>query len=148
MEHKHIGLALLLIAVAFMGGCFEKEAQDHVGTTLSLGLKETIVPNNHLVLGDIYTDNKGMTLYTYARDAEGKSNCQGQCAIDWPPLTVEDIPIPPENAQVTLGVTVREDGRRQVTLDGKPLYYYIEDKNPGDAKGQGKNNEWLAAEIP
>jgi predicted lipoprotein with Yx(FWY)xxD motif len=144
----HTVFVLLLAAVTLLSGCAREGAENQEATTLPIGLKWTIAPNNHLVLGDIFTDNKGMTLYTYAKDGEGKSNCQGQCAVNWPPLAIDGNPIPPEDLPITLGVILREDGRRQVTLDGKPLYYYIEDKNPGDAKGQGNNNEWFAAEIP
>ena len=32
------------------------------------------------------TDAKGMTLYTFDRDAGGKSACNGPCATNWPPL--------------------------------------------------------------
>ena len=30
-----------------------------------------------------------------------------------------------------LGVTQRADGRKQVTFDGRPLYYYVGDRKPG-----------------
>ncbi|HSC01194.1 MAG TPA: hypothetical protein VLE45_14850, partial [Burkholderiaceae bacterium] len=30
--------------------------------------------------------NNGMTLYTFDRDAAGKSACNGPCATNWPPL--------------------------------------------------------------
>ena len=33
------------------------------------------------------TDAKGMTLYTFDKDAGGKSACNGGCATNWPPLT-------------------------------------------------------------
>jgi len=148
LNQQAIGLILLTIIVTLLSGCFQKEAENPFATTLPAGLKETVVPNNHQTLGDILTDNKGMTLYTYSKDTEGKSNCQEQCAVNWPPLTVEGDPITPEDVGITLNVIVREDGRRQVTIDGKPVYYYIEDKKPGDANGQGLKNEWFAVELP
>lgn len=37
----------------------------------------------------IYTDANGMTLYTYDKDAKGKSNCYDKCATNWPPLKAE-----------------------------------------------------------
>ena len=33
-----------------------------------------------------WTDAKGMTLYTFDKDAGGKSACNGPCATNWPPL--------------------------------------------------------------
>ncbi len=36
--------------------------------------------------GKIWTDQKGMTLYTFDKDAGGKSNCYKQCAATWHPL--------------------------------------------------------------
>lgn len=29
-------------------------------------------------------DHKGMTLYTFDKDADGKSACKDQCATNWP----------------------------------------------------------------
>ena len=36
--------------------------------------------------GKVLTDSKGMTLYTFDKDAGGKSACNGPCATNWPPL--------------------------------------------------------------
>ena len=36
--------------------------------------------------GKVLTDGKGMTLYTFDKDAGGKSACNGACATNWPPL--------------------------------------------------------------
>jgi predicted lipoprotein with Yx(FWY)xxD motif len=37
---------------------------------------------------EILTDAKGMTLYTWDKDAVGVSNCYDQCAVNWPPAWV------------------------------------------------------------
>ena len=42
-----------------------------------------------------------------------------------------------------LGSITREDGSTQVTYSGRPLYYYALDETPGDALGQGENDEWF-----
>src|SRR4029079_17665844 len=59
----------------------------------------------------------GMTLYTFDRDTAGTSNCTGQCATNWPALTVPEgqDPTAADEATGQLGVFVRDDGKRQVT---------------------------------
>jgi hypothetical protein len=36
----------------------------------------------------------------------------------------------------------RDDGTRQITLDGLPLYTYAADSHPGDVTGQGVGGIW------
>jgi hypothetical protein len=46
-----------------------------------------------------------------------------------------------------LGVTKRQDGRRQVTYAGQPLYAFVGDKTVGQTSGEGLTNfgaEWYA----
>jgi transforming growth factor-beta-induced protein len=43
------------------------------------------------------------------------------------------------------GTIVREDGSKQTTYKGWPLYYYVQDQNPGDVLGDGRSNVWFAA---
>jgi len=40
------------------------------------------------------------------------------------------------------GTITREDGKKQTTFRGYPLYYWAGDKAPGDTKGQGVGNVW------
>ena len=42
-----------------------------------------------------------------------------------------------------LGVITRDDGGLQVTYDGIPLYYWINDVVPGDATGQNVREVWF-----
>jgi predicted lipoprotein with Yx(FWY)xxD motif len=42
-----------------------------------------------------------------------------------------------------LGTTDRTDGTVQVTYNGWPLYYYEEDKAPGDVVGQDVGGVWF-----
>ncbi len=96
-------------------------------------------------LGNFLVDDAGMTLYRFNFDEPGKSNCYDQCAVNWPPLLVDEGQIPTGNAGVVgqLDTTEREDGTLQVTYQGMPLYYWIEDEAPGDTKGQGVNDVWF-----
>ncbi len=90
---------------------------------------------------------KGLTLYTFANDTEGMSTCTGNCATTWPPLLVEEgEPTASMDVTGSLGVYERmEDGGRQLTYNGMPLYYFSGDSKPGDTNGQGLGNVWFVA---
>ncbi len=78
-----------------------------------------------------YADAKGMTLYTYAKDAPGKSNCDGECAATFKPLVAAAT----AKANGVWTIIARADGAKQWALDGKPLYTYIKDVDPGSIAG-------------
>ena len=40
--------------------------------------------------GGVLTDSNGMTLYTFDKDMNGKSACNGGCAKNWPPLAASN----------------------------------------------------------
>lgn len=105
----------------------------------------TVQVSDHPELGMILTDGEGMTLYMYTRDAENVSSCYDQCAVNWPPLLVDEgaEPVAGEGLTGELGVIDRTDGGRQVTYNGMPLYYWIQDSQPGDATGQGVGDVWF-----
>ena len=91
--------------------------------------------------GKALVDAKGMTLYTFDRDAAGKSACNGQCAQNWPPLMAA------ANASASGDWTVvtRDDGSKQWAYKGKPLYLWVKDTKPGEVTGDGVNNVWHVA---
>jgi len=83
-------------------------------------------------------DHKGMTLYTFDKDTGGKSVCTGDCAKYWPPFKAEAG----AKAEGKWTVIKRDDGTMQWAYDGKPLYYYEDDKKPGDMTGDKKKEVW------
>jgi predicted lipoprotein with Yx(FWY)xxD motif len=89
----------------------------------------------------VLTDGKGMTLYTFDRDAPGKSNCNGQCAQNWPPLTASAS----AQAQGDWSVVTRDDGGKMWAYKGKPVYGWVKDQKAGDTTGDGVNNVWHVA---
>ena len=88
----------------------------------------------------VLTNGKGLTLYTFAPDKPGKSVCYGSCAAYWPPVK-GPVTVAAGVAGVTgkLGTTKRTDGSLQATYNGHPLYTYIADTAPGQAKGNNLN---------
>ncbi|WP_431859130.1 COG4315 family predicted lipoprotein [Azospirillum sp.] len=91
--------------------------------------------------GQVLTDQKGMTLYTFDKDASGKSACNGPCATNWPPLVASADAKP----MGKYTVITRDDGVRQWAYSGKPLYTWAKDAKPGDTTGDGVNSVWHVA---
>lgn len=86
----------------------------------------------------LLTDASGRVLYTFDKDEAGKSNCSGQCAINWPPFAAAAD----SKAAAGYSVVTRDDGSKQWALNGKPLYFFVGDAKPGDSTGEGKNGVW------
>ena len=85
----------------------------------------------------VLTNAKGFTLYWFAPDTATKSNCNGSCAHYWPP--VKGPATAGTGVTGTLATIKRADGSVQATWNGHPLYTYISDTAPGEAKGNGLN---------
>jgi predicted lipoprotein with Yx(FWY)xxD motif len=84
----------------------------------------------------VLTNAKGFTLYYFAPDTPTKSNCNGTCAQNWPPVTG---PAAASGVTGTFGTITRSDGSAQATFDGHPLYTFVGDTAPGQASGNGLN---------
>jgi predicted lipoprotein with Yx(FWY)xxD motif len=85
----------------------------------------------------VVTNAKGFTLYWFVPDTATKSNCNGSCATYWPPVKGPATAGP--GVTGTLGTITRSDGSTQATYNGHPLYTYVSDTAPGQAKGNGIN---------
>ena len=83
----------------------------------------------------VLTDEAGMSLYIWDNDVanSGQSLCVGGCSLSWPPYAAKEDVKPTGD----YAVIVREDGKRQWTYQGKPLYLWFDDKKPGDRQGDG-----------
>jgi predicted lipoprotein with Yx(FWY)xxD motif len=82
--------------------------------------------------GPILYDGKGFALYAFTKDPRGRSTCSGACAAAWPPFIVRRAARAGAGVSRSLvGVTRRADGRFQATYAGRPLYYYVGDRKPG-----------------
>lgn len=83
----------------------------------------------------------GLSLYTFDRDAAGKSNCNDRCAANWPPLAAA-ADAKPEGDWT---VVTRDDGSKQWAYKGKPVYGWVKDSKPGDRTGDNVNQVWHLA---
>jgi predicted lipoprotein with Yx(FWY)xxD motif len=82
--------------------------------------------------GRILFDGRGFVLYGFTRDQRGKSVCSGACAKAWPPYIVKSRPHAGIGVRAArIGAAKRADGSLQATYAGRPLYYYVGDKKPG-----------------
>ncbi|MBK6440703.1 MAG: hypothetical protein IPF90_00800 [Actinomycetales bacterium] len=94
-------------------------------------------------LGEVVVDGNGMVLYMFTKDTQGTttSACTGACLAAWP-LTVADAAPKLTGVTGAVALIATSDGRKQVTLNGWPLYYFAKDAAAGDVLGQDVNKVW------
>jgi predicted lipoprotein with Yx(FWY)xxD motif len=126
MTRFRILLVAAVVALVATTGC--APTQENYGPLKTRGATNT----------KTLADERGMTLYTFDKDEPGKSNCYGECAEYWPPA------LAPSDAKPLLDLAPieRADGTLQWAHRGKPLYTYVEDQEPGDITGDGKDGVW------
>jgi predicted lipoprotein with Yx(FWY)xxD motif len=95
--------------------------------------------------GAYLTDANGYSLYLFTADEQGRdgraaaSACYEDCAQAWPPVLATGA-LPAVSGEeidhALLGITERQDGLKQVTYNGWPLYTFVKDQEPGQVAGQ------------
>jgi predicted lipoprotein with Yx(FWY)xxD motif len=95
-------------------------------------------------IGSYLVDDKGMALYMFKKDAPNKSVCvaAGGCLEKWPVFYADKVDPKASIDPVAVGAITRDDGLKQTTYKGQPLYYFYKDKGGDDVYGQGVNNVW------
>jgi predicted lipoprotein with Yx(FWY)xxD motif len=96
-------------------------------------------------VGSYLADSKGMALYIFKKDTPGKSACTAECVAKWPLYFREKVAAPAGTKAEDFGTITREDGKKQTTYKGLPLYYFAGDVKPGDTNGQGVKDVWYVA---
>ena len=89
--------------------------------------------------GKVLVDSNGETLYAFAADSPGKSNCTDTCLQYWPAAKASGTVSHSSDVTAKLATTKRSDGTTQLTVNGSPVYTYAADSGPGQATGQGEN---------
>ncbi|MEA2628559.1 MAG: hypothetical protein QOJ10_1019 [Chloroflexota bacterium] len=134
-----------IAALTLLAGCGGSTGGSTAGTTPTpapapAATGATIAVATNTKLGQILVDGSGKTVYLFVADKGTTSACYTSCATIWPPVLTTGAPQAGTGAQASLlGTTARTDGTTEVTYAGHPLYYFIQDKAAGDAKGQGIN---------
>jgi len=109
--------------------------EESAGVTLMTAFNEE--------LGTFLVGEGGMTLYMFTQDEPGRSNCDEGCLQAWPPLLAGQMIELGEGVNPALiGEGEMLDGRKIVTYNDMPLYYWVGDVQPGDTTGQGFSNVW------
>ena len=134
------GLAAIALTLAACGssstGSGGSGGSSSSATPTSGSASSTAVVNSAKIgSATVLTNAKGFTLYWFAPDTSTTSNCNGSCASFWPPLKG---PVTAGTGVTgTLGTITRSDGSTQATYNGHPLYTFVQDTAPGEAKGNG-----------
>lgn len=85
----------------------------------------------------LLTNAKGFVLYWFAPDTSTQSKCSGSCLVYWPVVRGPATAGPGVTGK--LGEITRSDGTKQATWNGHPLYTYVGDTAPDEAKGNKVN---------
>jgi predicted lipoprotein with Yx(FWY)xxD motif len=137
------GLAAMALMVAACAGTGAASAAGSAGSSVrtvsspSTGSSSTALKTRKINGVTVLTNAKGFTLYWFAPDTSTKSNCNGSCASIWPPVKGPATAGPGVTGK--LGTIKRSDGSIQATYNGHPLYTYVADTAPGQARGNGIN---------
>ena len=137
------GIAAMALIAATCAGTGVASAAGSAGSSVrtgsspGTGSSSTTLKTRKINGVVVLTNAKGFTLYWFAPDTATKSNCNGSCATIWPPVKGPAT----AGAGVTgkLGTIKRSDGSIQATYNGHPLYTYVADTAPGQARGNGLN---------
>jgi predicted lipoprotein with Yx(FWY)xxD motif len=146
---KGLGIAVACLAATATAGLNLTSVQATPAPGAATGIAQEKMPagvqsrkldNGTMVLADA----KGMTLYTFEKDAAGKSACSGNCAKNWPPLAAAADAKPMGDWTII----TRDDGSRQWAYKGKPLYGWFKDTKPGETTGDGVGNGAWKTAVP
>jgi len=142
-------LTLVMAACGAYGGASTAPSTAPSGapSTEPGGTVHTVNAVQDATLGAYLTGEGGRTLYIFTNDGAGTSTCTGGCADSWPPFTLEADDTVAGGAGVTgtFAAISRDDGAKQVTYNGAPLYYFASDTAAGTSNGQGVGGVWFVA---
>lgn len=100
-------------------------------------------------LGTVVVDSKGMTAYFFDKDTanSGKSACTGACAAMWQAIRSSSTTPSAQGITGKIGTIPAVGGGNQITIGGRPIYTFANDKAAGDVNGQGVGKVWYVVDA-
>lgn len=113
----------------------------------------SVTPEGASASAPFLTNRAGRTAYVFLKDQAGfdgddpESACDATCISAWPvwtaPNPLADVVVPSSMRASDFGWFERDDGGRQLSYRGWPLYYFAQDELPGSVTGH-LNGAWRA----
>jgi predicted lipoprotein with Yx(FWY)xxD motif len=138
-------VALGLLALAGCGSSSDGGGSASGASSSSGGnTADAVLATAESDLGEIVVDADGRTAYVFDKDTagSGQSACSGDCLAKWPAVVAESDDPAVDGVTGDVGTITRDDGSKQVTLDGLPLYLFAGDSQAGDVTGQAVGGIW------
>jgi predicted lipoprotein with Yx(FWY)xxD motif len=128
-----IVIATFVVIILATTGTGAKTTRPLVAPASSISVKQTS-------LGNTLVDANGRVLYLFEADRRDQSTLSAAGRAIWPPLTAVTKPVASGGVATSQITLIKGAGAAtQVAYNGHPLYYYVGDGGPGQAKGQGLN---------
>ena len=144
MNKYFIALATSILTALIIASCKPDSVTPPSRTDIHL--------DSNSVVGKHIVDKDGKTLYYFANDVNGQSNCTGGCLTTWPVFyadststTYTDGLQAADFKTITTAASVK-----QTTYKGWPLYHYAPAgvaEAAGQTTGEGVGNIWFVAKT-
>lgn len=114
----------------------------------SISFATTLMVKTKDGIGSYLVDDKGMALYVFRKDMPNMSMCGAAngCLAKWPVFFADSVDQNAAIDKTAVGTITRDDGIKQTTYKGQPLYYFFKDKDDNDVYGQGVGSVWYVVE--
>ncbi len=139
-----ITFAFLAAACANSGGETVGSADDSPSSPVAAGPQPLTIAVDDAEIGPVLVDGDGRSLYVYLLDDATSTACDDVCRTTWTPVLVTGKLTLADGLDRSLfGRQALDDGSKQLTIDGQPVYRYVDDVEPGDQLGQGTDTLWF-----
>jgi predicted lipoprotein with Yx(FWY)xxD motif len=108
-------------------------------------VENSIKLSDDSTFGSVLTNAEGFTLYFFAPDSKGNSNCNDGCATTWPAFNTSELTLDNGLVANDFSMIIRNDGTEQTTYKGWPLYLFSNDTAAGQINGDGASGVWFVA---
>ena len=144
MTKASIRVAACVLAGLAVAGCGGSDGAGSRTGSSDGGSGPAVLSTADSDLGTVVVDGSGRTVYVFDKDTagSGESACSGDCLEKWPAVTADSGSPEVDGVTGDVAAITRDDGTAHLTLDGRPLYTYAGDGDPGDVNGQGVGGVW------